>query len=61
VNVDAALDKKAGKMGFTMCDHEGKFLAAKCVMRMGLWESLAAEAIAAYFGAVFGQEKECCL
>jgi hypothetical protein len=51
VHVDAALDRGAGKMGFglIMRDHEGKFVAAKSIMRMGLWDSAAAEALAAYF------------
>jgi ribonuclease HI len=58
VNVDAALDRGAGKMGFglIMRDHEGKLVAAKSIMRMGSWDSAAAEALAAYFGVILGQE-----
>jgi hypothetical protein len=59
VNVDATLDKGTGKMGFgrIMRDHEGKFLAAKSITRMGSWDSIVAEAMAAYFGVIFSQEK----
>ena len=59
VNVDAALDKKCGRMGFGVIirDDEGKVSAAKCVSRNGLWDSSAAEALAAYYGAVFCQER----
>jgi hypothetical protein len=58
VNVDTALDRRAGKMGFglIMRDHEGKFIAAKSIMRMGLWDSAASEALEAYFGVILGQE-----
>jgi hypothetical protein len=55
VNVDAAVDK----MGFSILlrDHEGKVLAAKCMMKMGVWESTAAEAMAAYHGIALCQER----
>jgi hypothetical protein len=59
VNVDATLDKGVGKMGFghIMRDHKGKFLAAKSITRMGSWDSIVAEAMAAYFRVIFNQEK----
>ena len=61
VNVDAAIDKGTGEMGFgiVLRDHEGKFLAAKSAMRMGNWDPAAAEALAAYFGVLLGQEQAC--
>lgn len=59
VNVDAVLVKMAGRMGFgvIMRDDEGKVIAAKCISRSGLWESSAAEALVAYYGAIFCQER----
>ncbi|XP_059462829.1 uncharacterized protein LOC132191757 [Corylus avellana] len=59
VNVDAALNKKEGVMGFglVMRDQEGTFLAAKCIRKRGLWESVVAEALALYHETVFGREK----
>jgi ribonuclease HI len=59
VNVDAAIDKGSGRMGIGIIlrDHDGNFLAAKSAMRMGLWDSAAAEALAAYLGVLFAQER----
>jgi hypothetical protein len=61
VNMDADLDKKVGGIGFgiIVCDHEGKVLATKSISRMGSWEQTAAEALAAYYGTIFCQEKGC--
>jgi hypothetical protein len=55
VNVDAAVDKMG--FGILLRDHEGKVLAAKCMMKMGVWESTAAEAMAAYHGIALCQER----
>ncbi|XP_059454956.1 uncharacterized protein LOC132185163 [Corylus avellana] len=59
VNVDAALNKKEGKMGFglVMRDHEGRVVVAKSIVRLGTWDSAAAEALAAYFGGISGHEQ----
>jgi ribonuclease HI len=58
VNVDAAIDKGVGRMGFGIIlrDHEGNFLAAKSATQMGLWDLEAVEALAAYLGVILGQE-----
>jgi hypothetical protein len=57
VNVDAAIDKGAGRMGvgIILRDHEGNFIAAKSAMQMGLWDSASAEALTAYFGVLLGR------
>ncbi|XP_059456541.1 uncharacterized protein LOC132186577 [Corylus avellana] len=57
VNVDAALDKKGGKMGFglIMRDHEGQVIVAKNIMRLGTWKPAVAEVLAVYFGVISGQ------
>lgn len=59
VNVDAALDRKDGRMGFGIIlrDHEGKVLVAKSIAWVGSLDSLAAEAMAAYFGVIVGHEQ----
>ncbi|XP_059455112.1 uncharacterized protein LOC132185342 [Corylus avellana] len=59
VNVDSALNKKEGKMGFglVMRDHEGRVIVAKSIVRLGKWDSAAAEALAAYFGVISGHEQ----
>jgi ribonuclease HI len=58
VNVDAAIDKGAGRKGFGIIlrDHNGRFLAAKSATRVGLWDSKAVEATAAYLGVLLGQK-----
>ena len=43
--------------GILLRDHEGRFLAAKCIERVGLWDSSAAEALAVFYGAIFGKER----
>jgi hypothetical protein len=55
VNMDAAIDKTKGMMGFGIIlrDHDGRLVAAKSMVKMGVWDPIATETLVVFLGVKF--------